>query len=366
MDAAALRASFPVFGSGVAYLNAGTCGPVPEASVEAAVRALRWCAEEGRSGAFYERLFAALGELRARYAALLGAAVEDVAITAGTSDGVGRVVAGLELGPGDEIVTADDEHPGLQGPLAAARTQRGVELRAVPLDRVPDAVGPRTRLVACSHVSWRSGRLAPLGGLAEVARLGVPVLLDGAQGVGAVPADVRELGVQFYAGSGQKWLCGPVGVGMLWVDPAWRDRVAVPAPHYASLADPNLGLESGPAPDARRFDAPSIDLATVEGAVASFDVLASFGWDEVFARGARLAARLAQMLAERGFGVVERDRTTLVAWSVGDDARAVELRDRLGAQGVVIRDLPGTGRLRASVGAWNDEGDLERLIEALG
>ena len=74
----------------------------------------------------------------------------------------------------------------------------------------------RTRLVACSHVSWMSGRLAP----AELARLDVPVVLDGAQGVGAVPVDVRELGCDAYAGAGQKWLCGPDGLGMLYVAPA--------------------------------------------------------------------------------------------------------------------------------------------------
>ena len=120
-----------------------------------------------------------------------------------------QVIAGLPLGRGDEIVTSDEEHPGLLGALAAAREVRGVTVREVPLAEVAEAVGPSTRLVACSHVGWMSGSYAP----AELAEVDVPVLLDGAQGVGAVPVDVVALGCDAYAGAGQKWLCGPDGTG---------------------------------------------------------------------------------------------------------------------------------------------------------
>jgi len=365
MDAAALRAAFPVLtDSGKAYLNAGTCGPVPSTALDASCATLRAAAVDGRAGVYYERLHAVSDALRERYAGLLGARVEDVALTAGTSDGVGRVIAGLALGPGDEILTADDEHPGLQGPLIAARQQRGVAVRAVALEELADAVGPQTRLVACSHVSWHSGRRAPAA-LSDVGRE-LPVLLDGAQGVGAVDVDVDALGAAFYAGSGQKWLCGPVGTGMLWVAPAWRDRVAVPAPHYGSLADPGAGLESELAPDARRFDAPSREVAALEAAVAAFDVLADAGWDAVHARASALAEKLENTLRARGYDVVDRDDTTLISWSAGSDEDAQALRARLDAADVVVRDLPGTGCLRASVGAWNDDEDLDRLLAAMG
>ena len=99
-----------------------------------------------------------------------------------------QVIGGLELAAGDEIVTSDEEHPGLLGALAAARELHGVEVREVPFAELANAVGPRTRLVACSHVGWVSGSLAPV----ELAELDVPVLLDGAQGVGAVAVDVQR------------------------------------------------------------------------------------------------------------------------------------------------------------------------------
>jgi L-cysteine/cystine lyase len=364
MDAARLRAAFPVL-ERIAYLNAGTCGPLSAAAQRAATEAWRLAAEEGRSGPFFERWIALTADLRERYARLVGAPADDVALTSGTSDGCGRVIGGLALGPGDEILTADDEHPGLQGPLVAAREQRGVTVRALPLAELPGAVGPQTKLVACSHVSWHSGAVAPVAALAEVARGGVPVLLDGAQGVGAIGVDVAALGVSFYAGSGQKWLCGPVGTGMLWLDPAWRARLATPSPAYMNLEEPALGLDSPLQPDARRFDAGGQDLNAVAAAVAAFDVLEEAGFAAASERATTLAAGLADRLAERGHAVVDRGPSTLVAWAAGDDAAAEAARDRLAEAGIVVRNLPGTGRLRASVGAWNDEDDLERLLSAL-
>jgi L-cysteine/cystine lyase len=366
MDAARLRAAFPVLEK-TAYLNAGTCGPVPAAAHRAAVEAWRLGTEEGRSGPFYQRLIALSDQLRERYAAVLGAEPLDVALTGGTSDGCGRVVAGLALGRGDEILTADDEHPGVQGPLIAARQQRGVTVRAVPLAELPGAVSENTKLIACSHVSWHSGAIAPVAELVAAAReRDVPVLLDGAQGVGAVPTDVAALGASFYAGSGQKWLCGPVGSGMLWVDPAWLERLNAHAPAYRGLETPALGLDGGLAPGARRYDLPSQDLAVVAAAVAAYDVLAETGLAELQSAAIARAAGLADALRDGGHHVVPRGDSTLVSWHVaGGDEEAVAVRDRLEAAGIIVRDLPGAGRLRASVGGWNDDDDLQRLLTAL-
>jgi len=359
VDAAALRAQYPVLAR-AAYLNAGTCGPLPAAAVRAAGEVLDRAALEGRAGAHFELLLDVRTRQRAAYAALLGAEPADVALTTGTSEGMVRVLAGLGLGPGDQVLTAPDEHPGLLGPLAALRDAHGVEIRVAAFASLADAVGPRTRLVACSHVSWITGAVRP----AALADLGpdVPVLLDGAQGVGAVAVDVGALGCAFYAGAGQKWLCGPIGSGMLWIDPAWRPRVAPLGPTYLNLDVPGAGLDACPHADARAHDAPATSVEASVLALAALDVLGEHGWEAVHARARALARRLATALARRGVMVAARGDTTLVAWEDPDPPAA---RDRLAAAGVIVRDLPGTGLLRASVGAWNDEGDLDRLLAAL-
>ncbi|WCB93814.1 Cysteine desulfurase CsdA [Baekduia alba] len=367
MDAAHLRSAFPVL-ERTAYLNAGTCGPVPAVAQQAAVEAWRYATEEGRGGAFYGKLVPLAQELRERYARLLNAPPTEIALMAGTSDGCAQVVANIGLQAGDEVVTADDEHPGVTGPLIAAREQRGVKVVAVPLAEIPAAITENTKLVACSHVSWHSGAVAPVADIVSAAKpYNIPILLDGAQGVGAIPVDVAQLGVDFYAGSGQKWLCGPVGCGMLWLAPAWVTRLEAPAPSYGGLTDPNAGMASGIADDARRHDTPLRDLSQVAGAVAAFDVLAEAGLPELQARAIAGAARLAQRLADAGHDVIARGDTTLVSWTApgGDGDQAIAVRDRLQEAGITIRDLPGAGRLRASFGAWNDDEDVERLLTAL-
>ena len=190
----------------------------------------------------------------------------------------------------------------------------------------------------------------------------MPVLLDGAQGIGAVPVDLAALGADAYAGSGQKWLCGPDGTGMLWISEGLRDQVRSTRRAYGCLAEPGAGLASPLHPDARRYEASSQPAEAHAFALAAHEVLARFGWERVHARARELAAELARRLADAGREVAARGDSTLVSWR-SDDHEAE--RERLGASGIAIRDLPGRGLLRASVGAWNDERDLDRLVAAV-
>jgi L-cysteine/cystine lyase len=356
MDARAFRANFPVL-ERVAYLNAGTDGPIARVAADAAVRELNAEAAEGRVYSHFERRRALCDALRAAYASLLGCDVAELALTTSTSEGIGAVLGGLDLGAGDEIVTSDNEHPGLIGPLLAAR-RRGVTVKAVRFADVADAVSATTTLVAVSHVNWHTGEVAP----AALAEVPVPVLLDGAQGVGAVDVDVRALGCAAYAASGQKWLCGADGTGMLYVAPDFLERVSPTRPGYTAFEDASRGLDSTFSAEARKLDAISLPREGVALSLAALELLVATGLDDIHARGADLAAQLASRLEASGRRVRPRGPTTLVAWE-DDDPEAS--RERLFAAGISIRNLPGTPYLRASVGAWNDESDLERLLSAL-
>ena len=150
------------------------------------------------------------------------------------------VLGGMAFAAGDEIVTTDNEHAGLLEPLAALARRYGITVRvaealqsADPLDAITSLIGPRTKLVALSHVLWANGRILPLRAISEAAHaVGAPVLVDGAQGAGAIDVDPAALGVDAYAGPGQKWLCGPNGVGFLWLADGFEDRFEVAAPSY--------------------------------------------------------------------------------------------------------------------------------------
>ena len=350
-----LRSQFPVL-ERVAYLNAGSVGPVPRAAADAARSEITDALENGRGGyAQFERAFGLAERLRARVAGLFGADAHEVALTGATTDGVNAVIGGLELGPGDEVLTTDEEHPGLLAPLGLARRRRGVEVRTVPFDAIAGEVAPRTRLVACSHVSWLTGRVADSPGLANC---GVPVLLDGAQGLGAVPVRVRELGCDYYAASGQKWLCGPIGSGYLYVRDERIEELSPAAAGYGTVSDPLRALELPLRAGAGRFDAGFPAPQSSAWALAALDVLEGAGIESVHERAAGLAAGLAAALAERGLTVAPRGRSTLVSWESPDNEAAAA---RLLEEGMLVRHLPGTSYVRASVGAWSTEEELERL-----
>jgi selenocysteine lyase/cysteine desulfurase len=355
MDASALRTEFPVL-ERVAYMNAGTDGPVPRRAAEAAHERIRHELEAGRSGKpHFEAILEIAANVREKVAVPFGCAADDIALTRSTTDGVNTVLSAIELGPGDEVLTTDEEHPGVLAPLAVARRKRGFHVRVVPFAEIANEVRPKTKLVACSHVSWIGGRMVDTEALAQA---DTQVLLDGAQGLGAVPVRAGELGCDWYAASGQKWLCGPDSSGYLFV------RTAIdtpPWPSYGSLEDATRPLELVVHPGARRLDMGIQPGPMSAWALASLEVLEAAGWDAVHERGPGLAARLAEMLAEHGREVAPRGHSTLVAWRSEDPEAEVE---RLAANGVIVRHLPGRGLVRASVGAWSNEDDLERLVSA--
>jgi L-cysteine/cystine lyase len=352
-----LRAQFPVL-ERVAYLNAGTNGPVPRAAIEAADASLREQLERGRSSkAWFEHQVERIGQLRERVAALFGATAAGMAVTGSTTDGINAVLNAVDIAPGDEILTSDEEHPGVLAPLATARDARGARVRVVPFEELPDEVGPETRFVVCSHVSWATGRVMDTEPLAAS---GAIVALDGAQGLGAVPLDVQALGCDFYAASGQKWLCGPGGMGYLYTNPELVPGLPAPWSGYHALEDPERGLDPALWPDARRLGTGFPVPHHVEWSHASLDVLEGAGFARVYQRGIELAERLAALLRERGVTVAPRGDTTLVSFEAPDPPAFTE---RAAAEGLVVRALPGRQLARASVGAWNSEGEVERLAE---
>jgi L-cysteine/cystine lyase len=345
------RALFPVL-ERLAYLNTGSNGPLATPVVDVMRAEEDVALREGRGDQLtFKRTLAERERLRARVGELVGVEAGHVALTASTTDGCNNVLSGLGLREGDEVVTTDSEHFGLIGPLHAS----GARVVVVPpdADAILAAVGPRTRLIAVSHVIWTTGAILPVAELRQAS--GVPVLADGAQSVGAIPASAR--GVDFYTVSGQKWLCGPDGTGALVVaDP---ERLRVARPSYLSQASYEPDGSFVPKDGAARFDPGWLGLPQLAGLLAAIDLRP--GW--AFERAAAQAARCRELLD----GVVELlpGGATLVAFRPPEGEEAGAVVERLAESGVIIRELPGRNLLRASIGWWTNEDDLQRLADGL-
>ena len=353
--APAFREQFPVL-ERWSYLNAGTEGPVPQAARDAVRARMHGDLTEGRVGpAYFERVLELAARARTGYATALGAEPGEVALTSSTTYGVNTVLSGLRFARGDEILTSDQEHPGVLAPLRRVRERDGVSVRVVPFAELPGEVRAATRLVACSHVSWVGGEVMDVAALRAT---GVPVLLDAAQALGAIPVDVHALGIDYYAASGQKWMCGPEGSGVLYVRPDRLDELEPPFPGFTTLADPHDPLGSELADGAGRLDDGFPAALRSAWALASMEVLAGAGWEWVHERAAAGAELLADLLRSRGHQVAARGRSTLVSWRADDaDAEVARLR----AEGVIVRSIPSAGLVRGSVGAWTSEAELRRL-----
>jgi len=364
-----IRSDLPSL-EGVAYLNAGTNGPLPRPAAEAMRRELDMTLAEPRIGmpAFQHHR-----DLRDRARAALGRAVaappDQIALTSSTTQGVGIVISGIDWKPGDEVVTTTEEHPGILSPLDVVARRAGVRVVELPADRLLEGIGPDTRMVAVSHVLWTTGRVLDVAAIAAAAHeAGASLLLDGAQSVGAIPVDAAATGADFYAFSGQKWLLGPQGSGGLWVSPQWLDRAWTSQSSYWNLEQ---GVVGDFLPTAARFDSGTLDTVTVAGIGAAIEWVESLpgGRDAWLAQAADNASRARERLRRQpGVTVADHghDGAPLIALTVAGQEDTVALSERLGEQGILVRYIPGTPWLRISVGAWTSDEDVERLAAALG
>jgi L-cysteine/cystine lyase len=344
-----IRASFPVLDR-FAYLNAGTNGPLSRPTVEAIVAEQLVDTAQGRGGEpYFSRALEMRGVLREQLAALLSVEPSQVALTRSTTDGCNIVLAGLELGPEDEVVTSDVEHFGLIGPLAAS----GARVITAPEDRILEAVTERTKLIAISHVSWVSGNsLEPEQVKAET---GLPILVDGAQSAGAIPVEAAAF--DFYAISCQKWLCGPDVTGALVVTNP--DELPVALPSYFAQTEHRPDGSYEVREGAERFDSGWVGTPSLAGLSAALNAAPDWRFDRV----AELAGACRVALAERFEVVTKPGQAGLV--SFGPDGDPVETVERLRALDVIVRELPGRNLIRVSCGYWTSEGDLARLLGGL-
>ena len=377
---AAVREALPALGAGI-YLNTGLAGPLPAEAAAAMDELAGWQVRTGRAHPDdYPALLDRLGEARAGIAAILATDVGSIALTRATTEGMNIAAWSIDWQPGDRIVTTSQEHAGCLGPLIAVRDRFGLELDIADIgdggddDRtvaaIAAAIRPQTRLVALSHVLWTTGARLPIARVAALAHEhGAVVAIDGAQAVGAVPVGVDEIGADFYALSGQKWLLGPEWTGALWVAPHALER-ARPS-HAGWFGFERLGLDADFAwqPDARRFETSGFYPPAVAGFARSCGWLSMYvGLAWIHDRGMALASAAADRLATiPGVAVLTpRDAmATLITFRIAGWP-AERALDELGARVFAIaRIIAPLDAIRISVGFFNTAAEIERFAAAV-
>jgi selenocysteine lyase/cysteine desulfurase len=361
-----LRADIPVCADGV-YLNTGASGPATQRVVDAVSEFVSYHETEAPVGeGAYPAAFGALDGARETVAEFLNARETEIALTESTADGIARVAAAIDWEAGDTVARTDLEHSAGVLPWWNLQEQ-GVGVRVVPTDAgrldlaaVEDAVA-ESRLLCLSSITWNYGTELPIAEVVELAHdHDCLVLVDAVQSFGQRPVDVQEWGADFVVGASHKWLLGPWGAGVLYVDHEVADGLRPAQVSYRSVEDPGAD-DPAFAQGATRFEVGTTTPAPYVGLETAIRTTESIGFDTIESRTERLTGRLKAGLGDRLLSP-EGYESGLVMFEADDPEATVE---RLSDENIYVRTLPYPEAVRASVHVFNNEEDIDALLEAL-
>jgi selenocysteine lyase/cysteine desulfurase len=368
------RSYFPVTRE-LAYLNHAGVAPISTRAQEAIER---FSAEATRFGAFhYTRAYDhEIERVRGRAAALLSAQPGEIAFVKNTTEGLGIVAAGLDWRAGDRVVTCDLEYPSNVYPWWHLKSQ-GVETvmlagvgGALPLESLESALrDPRVRLVSLSSVQFGSGARTDLVAVGRMCReRGVLFCVDAIQSLGCFPIDVEACGIDFLAADGHKWLLSVEGCGVFFCARRSLDLLTPRIVGWRSVADNHdfdryhLELQPG----AGRFEEGTPNVPGIFALGAAIDLLLELDVEAIGARVLELTDRLVQGLAARGADLrsprADGAASGIVSFRLPHEEPDATVK-RLQAEGVFV--IARRGGVRASPHFYNDESDLDRLLQAL-
>jgi cysteine desulfurase/selenocysteine lyase len=396
-DVDAVRADFPILsrqvnGRPLVYLDNGASAQKPRAVIEAVTRAYAEEYANVHRGLHYLSNLATekYEAVRGIVARFLNAPHEDeIVFTSGTTEGINLISYGWaapRMGPGDEIVLSVLEHHANIVPWHFLRERQGVVLRwvepeadgSLDPERVLAAIGPRTRLVAVTHMSNVLGTIVDVAAIAAGAHArGVPVLVDGSQAAVHMPVDLARIGCDFYAVTGHK-LYGPSGSGAIWISRARQaemrpflgggDMIREVTREGVSYADPPMKFEAG-----------TPGIVQQIGLGVALEYLMALGMENVARHEAALRdyarARLAGLnwLSVQGQAA---ERGAIFSFTLDGAAHAHDISTVLDKRGIAVRAgthcaMPlmqhlGVGATcRASFALYNTPAEVDALVDAL-
>ena len=358
---------FPVTRN-VVYFNHAAVGPLSARAYEAMERHAR---DQREFGALHWReWYAEYDRLREAAARLIGADPGEIAILKNTSEGISFVAEGLRWREGENVVTTALEFPSNWTPWKHAE-RRGVEVRVAPLPTV-EAIAPlvdaRTRVVTVSSVAFHNGFAADLDALGEFcAARNILFCVDAIQSVGVLPMDVRRSKIAFLAADGHKWMCGTEGCAIFYAAAERRDELEVLENGWTNIDRRGKFILTPTEllPDARRFEAGSLNTNGIYGLRAAIELLLEIGMETVTRQALAVAEALADGLESIGWRVATRPVASPIVGATppGVERTLLQWHRHLEENGVVA--APREGLLRFSPHFYNDEEEVRKVLALL-
>lgn len=364
------RAEFPVT-ERFTYLNHAAVSPLPRRTADA----MREFSEDAcLNGSFHYPVWMANSEA-ARHAAarLVNASASEIAFVKNTSEGIATVALGFPWKAGDKIVAFQEEFPANFYIWKKLEEWKGVRVEWLscfdPLEKIEHAARG-ARLLAISFVQYLSGYRADLAAIGEICRReGVFFFVDAIQGLGAFPFDVRSMNIQAFAADGHKWLLGPEGQGLLYVQQDWQDRVEPVEFGWTTVAgfQDYASRDMTPRHDAGRYECGTLNMIGLHGLRTSLDFVLELGVGRIGPAVQALGDQLAAGASRLGYEVLGPARTAKTGAGIvcirhpQVDSRLVHARLRdSGCQAA-----PRQGWVRLSPHFYISPDDIDRTLAAL-
>jgi selenocysteine lyase/cysteine desulfurase len=369
---ATIRADFP--GAAVeTYLNAAAIHPLGAFAVQAIEQTMAYRirgAGPGRTDFGVEKQ----NHLKASFATLIGARPTEVAFVSSTSDGENIVVLGLDLPARKGNVVLDELHFTSSLYLFKELEKQGVELRiikhrnwAIDVKDMERAIDKNTRLVSLAMVSNVNGFMHDVKAVSDIAHArGAYVFADIIQAVGAVPVDVRAMGIDFASTGTYKWLMGERGFGFLYVREELQGKV-LPTTRYGHRQVSNFdraALTWEPLPGAAMYESGNIPVLLAAAVSSGIGYVTMLGLDKIRAHAKVLTERLQSELPPLGYKSLTPPGTAtpIVAFELKDPGATAKA---LQASRIAATIIANESRLRLSVSVFNNHEDVDRVVGAL-
>ncbi|MGD1875615.1 MAG: aminotransferase class V-fold PLP-dependent enzyme [Mastigocoleus sp.] len=375
------RQQFPAL-KNKTYFNYGGQGPMPQASLNIIVEAQNQIQQQGPFGMIVnEWIKKEIAATKEVIASEIGIQTNTLTLTENVTAGCNIAMWGIEWHTGDHILLSDCEHPGIIAMAQEICHRFNVEMTTCPLMETlnggdPVAVisqnlRPRTRLLVLSHILWNTGQVLPLDEIVQLCHSQqeqVKVLVDAAQSVGMLPLNLTTSEVDFYAFTGHKWLCGPGGVGGLYVRTESRDNLRPTFVGWRSITTDSHAQPTGWQSDGERYEVATSHYPLYTGLREAIAIHQQWGkpeerYQQICSKSEYLWSKLAN-LSNIECLCSSPPESGLISFQVktGKSGASNQLVTYLESKGFLLRTILDPDCVRACVHYFTLKSEIDELV----
>ena len=366
------KEEFPILNS-CNFMNHAAVSPLPKCTIDAISDFLNGCKEDFVGN--YEKWWKRVKGTKELFGQLFNCSYKEIAYVKNTTQGILFASNGIDFKPGDNVIIPDCEFPANVYPWTNLK-EKGVEVKFVPekdgcflIEDFERLINSRTKAISVSFVEFTTGFKNDVERLGEICKeKEIFFVVDGIQGVGAIPIDVKKCNIDLMSLDGHKWLLGPEGIGVMYVSEEAMEKLKVPSAGYAGVMDYQNYLKYFQPLDksARRFEEGTLNLLGIYALYASVNLILKAGVENIYKELMKLTSFLYEGLLRKGYKVLtpmgENERSGIITF-VSEKYDCKYLFNILKKNKILV--AMRRERIRLSPHFYNCEEDIEQVIDVL-